>query len=183
MTTRPEWLEPEAALAAWVPAEFVLARTDDLVVCIGGISAYRTGFTFVVTVVMREPVPDGAPPAWYLLYDGGSDPPPDAFLRLTLSFPDGRLARNWTPSGQAVAYPPLHSRPESPILMPSSGTGSSRRNDMAFWVWPLPGPGPVAFTCVWPAYGVPESRVELEGQLLTDAAARSIQLWPEEGPF
>jgi len=47
-----------------------------------------------------------------------------------------------------------------------------------YWVWPLPPSGPVAFIAEWPSYGIPESRVEVEAQLIIDAAARALRLWP-----
>ena len=47
-------------------------------------------------------------------------------------------------------------------------------------VWPLPPPGPVSFVCELPARGIPESRVEVDAQLILDAAGRAIRLWPED---
>src|SRR5256885_6760927 len=52
---------------------------------------------------------------------------------------------------------------------------------LRYWVWPLPPPGPVAFVCEWPAFGIPESRAELHARLILDAAARAVELWPEDG--
>jgi hypothetical protein len=34
----------------------------------------------------------------------------------------------------------------------------------------------------WPVYGIGETRVGLDAQLILDAARRSIQLWPEDDP-
>ena len=48
-----------------------------------------------------------------------------------------------------------------------------------WWAWPLPPAGPLEFVCEWPALGLPESRAGLDGQLVLDAAAHSIRLWPE----
>jgi hypothetical protein len=43
----------------------------------------------------------------------------------------------------------------------------------------LPPTGPVAFVGEWPGYGISESRVEVDGRLILDAAARAVRLWPE----
>jgi hypothetical protein len=45
----------------------------------------------------------------------------------------------------------------------------------------LPPAGPLEFVCEWPAFGVAESRAGIDGQLVLDAARRSIRLWPENG--
>jgi hypothetical protein len=36
----------------------------------------------------------------------------------------------------------------------------------------------MAFVCEWAAFGIPESRVEVDAQLILDGAAGSIPLWP-----
>jgi hypothetical protein len=38
--------------------------------------------------------------------------------------------------------------------------------------------GPLAFICAWPAFGIAESRAELEAALILGAARDSISLWP-----
>jgi hypothetical protein len=54
---------------------------------------------------------------------------------------------------------------------------------MDHWVWPLPPDGPFAFVCEWPARGIPESRAEIDGGAILQAAGRAVTLWPEEpGP-
>jgi hypothetical protein len=51
---------------------------------------------------------------------------------------------------------------------------------MRYWIWPLPPAGPVTFVCQWPALGIPESRADVDAELILDAAARAVQLWPED---
>ncbi len=60
--------------------------------------------------------------------------------------------------------------------MQDGGGGGGRRYDMGYWVWPLPPPGPVTFVCEWPAYGIPENHVVVEGALFLAAAGRAITL-------
>jgi hypothetical protein len=49
-------------------------------------------------------------------------------------------------------------------------------------VWPLPPAGSLEFICQWPVYGIGETRIGIDGQLILDAARRSVQLWPEDDP-
>lgn len=58
--------------------------------------------------------------------------------------------------------------------------GGPRSSFWRWWAWPLPPPGPLEFVCEWPPFGIPETRAGLDGQLILDAAARSIRLWPED---
>lgn len=175
---RPAWLKPEAVIAAVVAEQRLLARTDDAVVAITGLLAYPTGFEFTLSAVLRredrrghmaDPVLHG----WPGRHD--EEPPPAEFLRLGVQFADGRVATN-------LNRPPFRpdAQPAGPLLLPDGGGGGGRRYDMTYWVWPLPPPGPVAFICQWPAHGIPESRVEIDAQLILDAAARAVDLWPDQ---
>jgi hypothetical protein len=47
-------------------------------------------------------------------------------------------------------------------------------------VWPLPPAGPLEFICQWPVYGIGETRIGIDGQLILDAARQSVQLWSED---
>ena len=40
---------------------------------------------------------------------------------------------------------------------------------------------PLEFVCEWSAFGMPETRAVIDGQLVLDAAGQSIRLWPENG--
>ncbi len=64
--------------------------------------------------------------------------------------------------GTGVAMPAGDNEPDPAKdirLVPRGGHGGGRQSRQAFWVWPLRPPGPVAFVCEWPSYGIPESRV------------------------
>lgn len=63
-------------------------------------------------------------------------------------------------------------------LVPAGGHGGGRHSRQELWIWPLPPPGPVAFVCEWPRYGIPETRVEVEGAVIRDAAGRAEEIWP-----
>jgi hypothetical protein len=51
---------------------------------------------------------------------------------------------------------------------------------MQYRVRPLPSPGPLAFTCTWPARGIPASRVEVDGAAIRRAADVAVTLWPDD---
>ena len=66
-------------------------------------------------------------------------------------------------------------------LNPGGFGGGLRHRNWSYWVSPLPPAGPVTFVCEWAAAGIPETRASLDGQLIVDAARRSVRLWPEDG--
>lgn len=176
---RPAWMKPEAALAGVVAEEFLLARTDDAAVAITGLLAYPTGFEFAVSAVLRQEDRRGwvfDPMLHHRLGHGGDEPLPAEFLRLGVQFSDGRVAANL----DERVFPWPESEPTGPVLLQDGGGGGGRRWDMNYWVWPLPPAGPLTFVCEWPAHAIPESRAEVDAQLILDAAARAVQLWPEE---
>jgi hypothetical protein len=66
------------------------------------------------------------------------------------------------------------------LLRQGGGGGSERRWDGNFWVHPLPPEGSVTFVASWLKYGVEETRAELDGAAIREAARRAIVLWPQE---
>lgn len=177
---RPAWMKPEAALAGVVAEDLLLARTDQAAIAITGLLAYRTGFEFVLSAVLRREDRRGrifGPGAHHYWSGRDNDEPlPAEFLRFGLQFADGSVATNL----DRRPFVPPDSQPAGPVLLADGGGGGSRRYDMRYWVWPLPPPGRVAFVCEWPVYTIPESRADIDAQLIMDAAARAIQLWPDD---
>ena len=45
----------------------------------------------------------------------------------------------------------------------------------------FPRRGRWSFICQWQVYGIGETRVGIDGQVIPDAARRSVQLWSEDG--
>lgn len=62
-----------------------------------------------------------------------------------------------------------------------SGSSSSGEAEQRFSVWPVPAAGDIVFVCEWPAHGIAESRLTLDGDQLRAAAARARPVWPDEG--
>ena len=48
------------------------------------------------------------------------------------------------------------------------------------WLWGLPPPGPLTFTCVWPSHQIPPSQAVVDAALLLAAAARATTLWSDQ---
>jgi hypothetical protein len=62
------------------------------------------------------------------------------------------------------------------VLEPAAilGLGGSRSWDYELWVRPLPPSGPLGLLCQWPAKGIPETRVDLDGAAILQAASRAV---------
>jgi len=173
-------MKPEAVIPGVVTAQFLLARTEATAIAITGLSAYPTGFGFVLTAALRREDRRGQAfrHGLHSHWPGDtSEPLPDEFLRLGVRFADGSVATNL----DRRALPPPNADPAGPILRPDGGGGGGRRYDMHYWVWPLPPPGPLTFVCQWPAHEIPESHAETDAQQILDAAGRAIRLWPDDG--
>ena len=97
-------------------------------------------------------------------------------FQISLQFSDGRQAISGRPRGD--------SSPQGRSCNRAVG-GTSHSQLFRWWVWPLPPTGPLEFDqfpCQWPVYGIGETRVGIDGQVILDAARRSVQLWPEDDP-
>jgi hypothetical protein len=174
---RPVWMKPQAELPGGVVAELLLVHSDDVAVAVNGLRAFRTGFEFALSIVLRRE------DRHHRVFDPmvqhhrrpGEELAPE-FLRFGLQFADGGVASNLGrhPFGRA------ETEPTGPILLQNGGGGGGRCYDTRFWAWPLPPAGPLVFVCQWPALGIEESRAEIDARLILDAAGRSRQLWPEE---
>lgn len=168
--------EPNNEVPAPVPFTAVLGRTDDVAVCIVGIHVFTTGLSFRLAVRLRQ-VPPGQEHRIFEMVSGHRLPGTSAEDRLLLGveFSDGRTASN-------VASDDWFAMDELPddqlVLSPARGGGGGLHYDQHFWLSPLPPPGPVTIVCAWPALGLSESSAECDGQLLLDAAARALVLWP-----
>jgi hypothetical protein len=168
--SRP-WNRPETEIPGVVPVGSLLfERSEHAVMAITGISAYSSGFEFALTRLIRPGAPgwDGgvvqaAPEGWR-----GVDRAAEISLRLS----DGTLVSSDEPRDDAA--------PTGPVLRSSGGGGTANRQVLRFWAWPLPPPGPLEFISQWPTFGIAETRVSIDAQLILDAARRSVRLWPED---
>lgn len=166
-------MRSDAVIPGLVPWEAMLARTGEAAVAVGGLHAYPNGFEFTVHARLRrehEPRPGGAG----LFERHGSRRDPNEGLRLGVMYADGRRAA--TPG----SFPHPDDDAGRLVLQENGGGGSARTWDGDFWVSPLPPEGPVTFVVSWPEHGVAETRAELDGAVIREAAGRATVLWPEE---
>jgi hypothetical protein len=168
------WYRPEAELPGIVPIDTLhFDRSEHAAVAIIGIAAYTRGFEFFLARCIRPGTPgldeDLTPEMRRYKLTDWQD-----FPAISVQFPDGRTAISGRPYGDG--------KPEGPILQSRGGGGTPHSQLLRWWVWPLPSAGPLEFICQWPVYGIGETRVRINGQLILDAARRSVQLWPEDNP-
>ena len=172
---RPDWMRSDAVIPGLVPAEIMLARTEQAAVAISGVRAYPNGFEFTVHARLRHEDDPGPGAGGLFNRHGRMTRTLNEALRLGIMYADGRRA----------ASPGGHPRPEDAdggrlVLFENGGGGSARTWDGNFWVHPLPPGGPVTFVVSWAEHGVTEARAELDGAAIGEAARRAAMLWPEE---
>jgi hypothetical protein len=169
------------------PVAAILARTEETVVAVTGIRAYPAGFGFTLDLRLRGSVPRAMRMHWPLpdvVSDSMRVLPAEAILRLTIEFADGRSVSTADPQTAGPGEPD----PDRPVL--SNGPGTSWGADewyrdawclaLEYRVRPLPPPGPLALVCAWPGRGIPNSRVEVNGAAIRQAADAAVTLWPDD---
>jgi hypothetical protein len=167
-------MRSDAVIPGAMPGELILIRTDRVAVAVGSVRAYPNGFEFALRTRRREEDedwPGGDPTERHRR--GGQD-----MLRLGIAYADGR--RTATRTGGLWHHDEAGT---GLVLMQNGGGGSSRSWDGDFWVSPLPPDGPVTLVASWLAYGVAETRAELDGTAIREAAGRAVILWPEDPEF
>jgi hypothetical protein len=174
---------PDNEIPAGVGVAALLGRTEDAAAGLTQLEAFSTGFRFTLAVRVRRPRPETAHGGLFMLISAHSRPgaevPPEHRLLLGVEYANGDRASSlddmWGPGAEDDDRPL--------ILSASGGGGSDLIVDQTYWVNPLPPEGPVTFVLSWPGFGMPESRAEVDGALIRAAAARAVQLWPEQPGF
>lgn len=173
-------------IGAPVEATLLIAKTEGVGVGVTNLLAFPTGLKLRVIAFARR---SGGPE---LRFEdvGGWGPQrarriredqalPDEMLRFGIQFADGGKATAVRDDGPIFGP----GRPDGPVLMTRGGGGDGRTWHEDYWLWPLPPPGPLAFVCEWPAYGIGLTRVEIEAEQVREAAANALAIWPEDEPF
>jgi hypothetical protein len=166
------WDPPESEFPAIVPIDTLpFAPSERAAIAITGLTAYTTGFEIFMARRIRPGVPGlDEDPTPDMLSRGRIDPLAAPFFSLLLS--DGTEVASGGRRGE--------SEPTGPILQSRGGGGSTHSQFFRWWAWPLPPKGPLEFICQWSMYGMAETRVGIDAQLILDAAQRSVRLWPED---
>ena len=181
----PPWTSaPDGWIGGVVPAELAIGRSEEAAVVLSRIVAYPIGFELTLDAHTRKEQAGYAFDDMAGWHGGGEERPAPELLRCGVQFADGRKTSNvgGMIEGTVVAMSATDDPELDPAkdisLMPGGGHGSGRHSRQEYWVWPLPPPGPVAFVCEWPEYGIPESRVEVNAAVILEAADRAEEIWP-----
>jgi hypothetical protein len=179
----PPWVSaPRGTLPGVIALALVLARNDQVAVCVTHLGAYGTGFEFELHTMATpdhdeldiDPLLFG--PHRHRRRRPGTEPGlPDDMLRFGLQFSDGGKVTN------VNEHHHLDEPPTGPVMHQGGGSGGGGDWRQNYWVWPLPPPGPLLFVCEWPAMGIALSRAEIDAQLVIDAASRAQVLFPDAG--
>ncbi|GIF20158.1 hypothetical protein BJ973_001935 [Actinoplanes tereljensis] len=173
---------PENELPAGAGITALLSKTDDTAVGISQVEVYSTGFRFTLAVRLRVLGPEVPPGSLFALVGGHGHPglPVAAEDRLLFGIEYADGARASTLEDFRMLGPGVL----SPLTLTRQGGGSSGdlSANQTFWVSPLPPAGPVTFVLAWPAFGITESRTEVDGEAIRAAADRSTLLWPPQPP-
>ncbi|MCU7722605.1 hypothetical protein ODJ79_02645 [Actinoplanes sp. KI2] len=172
---------PDNEIPAGVGVAVLLGHTEEAAVGITQLEAFSAGFRFTLAVRLRRPRAGLAPGGLYMLIGAHIRPdteiPPADRLLLGLEYANGDRASTLT----EMDFPGSATVDDGQLILTSqSGGGGDLTVDQSYWVSPLPPAGPVTFVLSWPGFGMPESRAEVDGALIREAAARSVELWPEE---
>jgi hypothetical protein len=192
---RPAWRGPgrnvkPVALAV----DDILVRRGELAVYVNGFSVYPNGFTLTITTLRRQQAGAGGWDGHGLHHPnpfgprrsrggGGSAEEVEGIFRFGVRFADGRSgALEGLGVGRGESVEP----PAAPVISMHSGHGNESEWVQGLWIWGIPEEGDVELIYSWPAESVSESRLEIDGDVLRDAAARAVTLWdeadePEEG--
>jgi hypothetical protein len=166
-----EWAKPESALPATLVVDLMLARTDDVAVAVPVLRVYPNGFELYLAVRLRSPEFDRRLfPALHGMPASQVGIAPADVLQLAVVYADGHTASNVERPGR--------SGPGGVVRMVPSG-GSGTRYDVVYWLHPLPPPGVVTLVCEWPGRGIPQAKVNIDGQQILDASRGVVALWTE----
>ena len=175
---------PDNEFPAAVELAALLGRTDDVAVGVTRFVVFSTGFQFALAVRVRTARPEFILGGLHMRI--GSHPHPgvelplEERLLLGLEYADGRRASTLGDIRTLIASP---SGGEADlVLFQQGGGGDDRSVEHDYWVAPLPPDGPVTFVLAWPAFGMPEARTVLPGDIIRAAADRSQLLWPPQPP-
>jgi hypothetical protein len=173
----PPWLAPPAnVLGGPVPLRLIVARREAVAIAVMNARAYPTGLEFTVSV--RRPRGRSAleEPPFGCRRVSRDEIEPEV-LRFGVQFSDGRKAT----SLGGFTRPP-DQEPPGPVLVMRGGGGGGGQWDHGFWLYPLPPPGTLAFVCEWPSEGIELTRLEIDAELVREAAKDAEMLWEEAEP-
>ncbi len=180
----PSFEPPRDEVPALFAAPEVIARGDDLVIAILGARVHSDGVEILIERHLRRGSRDAR--EWQLAqmdftgHLGGGDRSPDR-LRWGLVLGNGeRLFLDDRFAPPSPVDPATDDVVRHSVRMTGgggSGGGETYTMHDGLWLHPLPPDGPLELVVQWPAFGVPESRVILDGGAVSALAASARPLW------
>lgn len=175
----PSFEPPRDELPALFAASEIVGRAEDVVIALLGARVFSDGVELLVDRHLRRGNRDER--AWQLAqmdfagHWGQSSRGPER-LRWGLVLGNGeRLFLDDRFGGGFESEQEGHT-----VRMSGgggSGTGDGYTMHDGLWLWPLPPDGPLELVVQWPAFGLVESRVILDGGRLRALGAEARKLW------
>lgn len=179
------WAPPEDELPVLFPVSEILAATDHVAIALLGVRVHRDGMEFAVERKLRRqelPMTDwGELCAQFMEHwpTGGATAPADR-LRFGLVLGDGE---------KVLADQSLFAGGVDPTIAPTGhtltrrgggggGGGRSYSASDALWLWPAPPAGPIELVMQWPALGIGERHLVLDGTEMLAHIPQVQPLWP-----
>lgn len=178
------WQAADNELPVLLPVSETLAATEHLALGLFGVAVYSDGVEFRLEGRLRRqgiPVRD-----WNDLcadFVGhsplGGPPHPAGRLRYGLVLGDGEkvLAEGFPFFGTAGSSDETGEHTLSRNSTGASGGSRNYASSDRLWLYPLPPEGPIEFVMQWPALGVDERRVVLDGSAMRALASRVQRFW------
>jgi hypothetical protein len=177
---RTPWLEPPAdELPASFAVSEVIGRGDDVVVALASARVFSDGVELLIERHLRRGSRDHR--QWRAAQTefsghGSGGASGDDRLRWGMALDDGKRIFEDRSFGAPVTDP---SDGHTLRVIRGGGGGGSSKYLMreSLWLWPLPPEGPLELVVQWPAFGIGESRVIVDGGQLRALAAAVKPLW------
>ena len=159
---------PQDEVGVLALSSFQLARTDEVVVAVRGITAYSDGVLLSLVVLFADE--QRAEDLGFSMSDFGRNP---GRFRFGCVFADGRAATTGTRDA-----PPVEAEGgDGPVLLLLGSAATALTWTGEYWLHPLPPTGPLVLGCRWPDRGIPETLVEIDPEPLIAAAGSSLPVW------
>lgn len=168
-----------------------IGRSSSTVVRLEGASVYEQGVVLRSVVRIRETDPE----EWRRVFRGFTmlgehrvhAPLTPLGLTWGIKVADGRLTSTEKESPWAVGAPEgidINSWvPDQPVIEAIGGSPSGFADSWSreVWLWPLPPPGDLKFSCSWPGRSISSTTTVVNiGTKLTEAASQSTPIWVSE---
>jgi hypothetical protein len=178
----PAWMAPpRLRFSGMMPMNQVLAEGARGAVVLTLIRAFDVGCALEISSLLASPGTYSERMAlmqgvfgYHHAQSGGELPA--SLLRFGVEYPDGRTATTLTTHPSTLTEGPA---PQPPTLAQSAGMGreggESEWMDITqqLWLWTLPPAETFNLLLEWPAAGIPETRIPLDGAAINEAAGES----------